>query len=110
MTGRSGPEGGCDCFEAACCGRDTGVAGVISGGGRRCGSGGGGGGGGMRDGLPGWGVSGVTEAPLLEVAEIESAPGERFPSLAFSARRARFASRAFLSASPRRSASCTTIR
>ena len=37
----------------------------------------------MLDGLATWGVSGVTEAPPLEPAEAESAPGERLASFAF---------------------------
>ena len=61
----------------------------------------------MPDGFATWGVSGVAEAPPLEPAEAESAPGERLASLAFWARRARFASRALLSSSPLRSASST---
>ena len=65
----------------------------------------------MRDGLSAWSGSGVTEAPLLELAaEAESLPGERLAPLTFSARRARFASRALLSASCWRSACCTAVR
>ena len=109
LAGRPGPEGcwGClDSAEAAGSGRDTGVAAGNGGTGRRCGSGGGGGGP-IVDGFTTWGVSGVTEAPPLEPAEAESAPGERLASFAFWARRARFASLALLSSSPRRNALST---
>ena len=109
LAGRAGPEGGWGCLddvEAAGSGRDTGVAAGNGGAGRRCGRGGGGGGP-ILGGFTAWGVSGVAEAPLLEPAEAESAPGERLASFAFWARRARLASRALLSSSPRRIASST---
>ena len=74
------------------------------------GGGGGAGGGPMGRGLLTWLVvdSEPTEV-LLEVADVSSAEGDRFASLAFSAKRARLASRAFLSASPLRIASSTAV-
>ena len=111
LAGRAGPEGGGGCLddvETAESGRDTGVAAGNGGTGRRCGRGGGGGGP-ILGGFAAWGVSGVVEAPLLEPTEAESAPEERLASFAFWARRARFASLALLSSSPRRSASSTAV-
>ena len=71
-----------------------------------------GGGGGTGGGPMGWRLlvvdSELTEV-LLDITDVSSTEGDRFASLAFSARRARLASRAFLSASPLRIASNTAV-